>query len=138
MVVVVKWNFNLFVNNGQLLTTGDKIEGITAYDKVSITVPSEEGATPVGKTVDLQPSEIGNVVLLCVTSDVYQKSGEEKLYYTLANDTDAEENYLESAHVLIGTSLVKLLGGDLTKLKFINKTGKEANIEIIVGRKASD
>jgi len=136
MVVLVKWNFNLFVNDGKPLTLEDTINGITAYDKISIVVASETSGTPTGVTIDLQPSTVDNVVLLCIASDHYPKSSSEKLTYTLEKVTGAKENHLESAHVLIGNALVKLLGADLTQLKFVNTTAQDANIDIVVGRKA--
>jgi hypothetical protein len=137
MVVLVKWNFNLFVNDGKPLTLGDTIDGITAYDKLSIKVPSETDPNPNGLTIDLQPSSVENVVLLCIKSDHYPSAdAPERLYYVLANVVGAKENDINGPHVLIGNTLVKLLGDDLTKLKFVNTTGVEAKVEIVVGRKA--
>lgn len=137
MVVLVKWNFNLFVNDGKPLTLDGSIDGITAYDKLSIKVPKEGSEPPTGTTVDLQPSVVDNLFLLCIRSDVYQAAdGSNKLTYNLSNVTGANDNELLGPHVLIGNALVKLLGDDLTKLKFINTTAKDANIEVVVGRKA--
>jgi hypothetical protein len=137
MAVLVKWNFNLFVNDGKPLTLGDSIDGITAYDKLSIKVPSETGGSPTGLTVDLQPSIVDNIVLLCITSDHYPSAdAPEKLNYTLTKATGAKPNDMNGPHVLISNALVKLLGDDLTQLKFVNTTALDANIEIVVGRKA--
>jgi hypothetical protein len=137
MVVLVKWNFNLFVNEGKPLTLGDRIDGITAYDKLSIKVPSETGGSPTGLTIDLQPSDVDKIVLLCIKSDHYPKSGTpERLYYTLEKVAGAKENDMNGPHVLLGNTLVKLLGDDLTQLKFVNTTGADANVDIVVGRKA--
>jgi hypothetical protein len=137
MVVLVKWNFNLFVNDAKPLTLGDTIDGITAYDKLSIRVPAETAGSPTGLTVDLQPSDVADITLLCITSDHYPSAGApERLYYLLSNVADAKDNDMNGPHVLIGNTLVKLLGDDLTQLKFVNTTGADALIEIVVGRKA--
>jgi hypothetical protein len=137
MVVLVRWNFNLFVNDGKPLTLDGSIDGITAYDKLSILVPKEPSATAKGITIDLQPSSVANLMLLCIKADSYPSSTNPgNLTYTLSKVTGAAENSLTGPHVLIGNALVKLLGSDLTQLKFINTTGKDVNIDIIVGRKA--
>jgi hypothetical protein len=149
MVVVMKWNFNLFVNNGPPLNVGDTIDTITAYDKVSIPVPAEvldSKHTPKGVMVQLQPGDVANVALLYIKSDHYPAKGStETLYYvngaadvgtTVDKLTDDVKKNMESAHILIGTALVKLLGTDLKTLKFVNTTANEAQIDIVVGRKA--
>ena len=144
MVVLVKWNFNLFVNDGKPQTLEDTINSITAYDKVSVQV-----AKGAKLDVALQPSSVDNVVLLCITSDYYPQTSAETLTYTPAAVTDSSTTppttstpptlNLENAHILIGNSLVKLLGSDtaLTKLTFANNTIQDVvNIDIAVGRKA--
>jgi hypothetical protein len=204
MVVVVKWNFNLFINDQRVVTVDESIKGVTAYDTIGITVPKGEA----GIIVDLQPSKPSNVVFLCITSD-RDPTSEGRLYYnvpgktsmsdplssptsdgtavaevetseeestppageaapegnTLPDENSSEtensaneaateveataseekneqqkEIELDRAHVLIGNSLVTLLGTDenaLKTLKFVNTTDKEINIKIVVGRVAA-
>lgn len=131
MVVTVKWNFSLFVDNRQSLAIKDEFD-TEALDKISITIPKETASTdPV--EVQVQPGEIEKVDFLCITS----KSNEytEKIAYKV--EDAAPEIELKGPHILIGNSLVALLKEDPNTLKFSNTGDTDAEIEIIIGRKAT-
>lgn len=129
MVFIVKWNFNLFVDGSQALTLADKFD-TNAYDKISVII--KDGASDT--VVEAQPGDIDKVDFLCIKSDQYHVNASKKLVYKVGSSAD--EIALERDHVLIGSSLVALLGEAPKTLKFSNSTGKDANIAIIIGRKA--
>jgi hypothetical protein len=102
---------------------------VDAYDKISVTVP--DGTSNL--EVELQPGGTGSVRLLIVKSNVY---GDALKYTVNAGTTD---RVLDQPHVLIGTGSVGLFGAEPTKLTFDNAlgAGKDAQIEILVGRDAT-
>ena len=130
MVVSVKWNFNLLIDGGQSLTLADKFDS-TAYDKISVTIKKGGHDT----TVIVQPGSIEDVDFFCIKSDQYSIDKDKQLAYKVGEGTTPI--ILDHAHVLIGNSLVSLLGEAPTILVFNNTTDKDANIEIMVGRKAT-
>jgi hypothetical protein len=101
--------------------------GVDAYDKLSVAVP--DGASDL--EVDLQPGGTGSIQLLVVRSSVYGAA----LKYTVNADTT--DHVLDQPHVLVGTGAVGLYGGEPTKLLFDNALGKDAEIDILVGRDAT-
>ena len=129
MVVTIKWNFSLMIDGNQSLTIADKFE-THAFGKISITIAkntSEEN--PV--TLELQPSDIEKIDFLCITSK--SKQYDENIAYKVGNSE--KEIKLNCAQVLIGSSLVGLLGESLTNLSFTNKANKDFEVEIIIGRR---
>jgi hypothetical protein len=201
MVLQVKWNFNLSVESGPAVAAAGKIEA-TAYDKISVTIKSS--AEKKETIVNLQPSNIADINLICITSDQYYFDDDHKLTYSVPvaknestktageapvtptetageapvtptetageapvtptetageapvtptetageapvtpTETAGEapvtptETKLENAQMLVGNSLVSLLGGDIKQLNFVNTTGKDAHVEILIIRNAS-
>jgi hypothetical protein len=99
---------------------------VDAYDKISIDV-----ADQAKLAVELQPGGGGSIQLLLVKSSVYGAD----LKYTVNSDTT--DRVLDQPHVLIGTGSVGLFGMEPKKLTFDNKTGQDAQIEILIGRDAT-
>jgi hypothetical protein len=130
MVVPVKWNFNLFVNGSQTLSLADKFDS-TAYDKISVLIKADDKETEV----KIFPGEIEDIDFFCIKSDKYTIDKTKQLTYKVGESTEAI--VLDRAHMLIGNSMVGLLKEAPTKLIFNNTTGSDANLEIIVGRKAT-
>jgi hypothetical protein len=146
MVLQVKWNFSLSVESGPTIAAAGKIDA-TAYDKISTTI--ENGKS---ETVNLQPSETKDINLICITSDQYHINDTQSLTYSFPETTASEEPAgpseptaeasaegikLDNAHFLVGNALVNRLSKDATQLTFINKTGNDAHVEILIVRKAS-
>ncbi|MFN2467006.1 MAG: hypothetical protein ABR521_02565 [Gaiellaceae bacterium] len=100
---------------------------VDAYDKLSVTVP--DGTTNL--EVQLQPGATGSVRLLIVKSSQYGDA----LKYTV--NTGTTDHVLDQPHVLTGTGAVGLFGSEPTKLVFDNALGKDAQIQILVGRDAT-
>jgi hypothetical protein len=102
---------------------------VDAYDKISVTVP--DGTSNLD--VELQPGGPGSIRLLIVKSNVYG----EALKYTV--NTGTSDHVLDEPHVFIGKGSVGLFGSEPTKLVFDNAlgAGKDAQIEILVGRDAT-
>lgn len=99
---------------------------VDAYDKISVDVPDQAKLA-----VELQPGGGGSIQLLLVKSSVYGAD----LKYTVNSDTT--DRVLDQPHVLIGTGSVGLFGMEPKKLTFDNKTGQDAQIEILIGRDAT-
>lgn len=99
---------------------------VDAYDKISVDVPEQAKLA-----VELQPGGGGSIQLLLVKSSVYGAD----LKYTVNSDTT--DRVLDQPHVLIGTGSVGLFGMEPKKLTFDNKTGQDAQIEILIGRDAT-
>jgi hypothetical protein len=99
---------------------------VDAYDKISVGVPDQNTLD-----VEIQPGGAGSIQLLLVTSSVYGAD----LKYTV--NADATEHVLDQPHVLVGTGSVGLFGQEPEKLVFDNKTGQDAQIQILVGRDAT-
>jgi hypothetical protein len=99
---------------------------VDAYDKLSVEVADQ---AKLG--VEIQPGGGGSIQLLIVKSSVYGAD----LKYTVNSDTT--DRVLDQPHVLVGTGSVGLFGMEPKKLTFDNKTGENAQIEILVGRDAT-
>ena len=99
---------------------------VDAYDKISVDVPDQAKLA-----VELQPGGGGSIQLLLVKSSVYGAD----LKYTVNSDTT--DRVLDQPHVLVGTGSVGLFGMEPKKLTFDNKTGQDAQIEILIGRDAT-
>jgi hypothetical protein len=132
MTETVTLNLNLSIRDGPAIRLA-KTFTTEAYDKVSVQIPKDAE----DKDVVVQPSEKGKIDFLCITSenDQYHQDDTKKLIYKVGAGT--KEIKLDGAHVLIGASLIDLLGGKPEKLKFTNKTDEPVNISILVGRKAT-
>jgi hypothetical protein len=100
---------------------------VDAYDKIGVNVPGEGSAT-----VEVQPSEEkGRVQFLLINSDQF----DDDLTYKVNDLTDVIK--LDAPQVLVGDGAVGLLGEPPNKLVLTNDLTQDANIEIIVGRKAT-
>lgn len=99
---------------------------VDAYDKISIDVADQAKIA-----VELQPGGGGSIQLLLVKSSVY---GADLKYTVNAGTTN---RILDQPHVLVGTGSVALFGEEPEKLTFDNKTGEDAQVEILIGRDAT-
>jgi hypothetical protein len=138
MTSTIRWKLDLFVNDGPSMSIVDEIKA-EAYDRISVTVPRKSGAPPTAtvKTVSVQPAGKGEVQLLIIKSSPFKI-----LKYSLkdAAPTPAElsamtiETSLDSAHVLLGASLVNVLSTAPKFVVFKNDTDIDAEVEILVAR----
>jgi len=100
---------------------------VDAYDKIGVKV--QDGET---ETVEIQPGDEGRVQFLLINSDWLGDA----LTYKVNAQGDAIK--LDAPQVLVGDGAVGLLGEPPNSLEVTNDSTQEANIEIIVGRKATD
>lgn len=96
-----------------------------AYDVISACIEKTTGPT----TINIQPGGTGDVVLLFITSDLY-----EDLTYTV--DSEVTEIDLDMPQLFLGGQIA-LLGETCNALKFTNDSATtDANVKIIVARSA--
>ena len=96
-----------------------------AYDVISACIEKTTGPT----TINIQPGGTGDVVLLFITSDLY-----EDLTYTV--DAEITEIELDMPQLFLGGQIA-LLGATCNALKFTNASNDtDANVKIIVARSA--
>jgi hypothetical protein len=125
MTETIVLTINADVALGPKLKESRKL-AVDAYDKISVDVPDQSTLD-----VEIQPGAAGSIQLLLVTSSVYGAD----LKYTV--NADATDHVLDQPHVLVGTGSVGLFGQEPEKLVFDNKTGQDAQIQILVGRDAT-
>ena len=131
MTKAVKWNFNVYVEEGPTLTSSDKIDA-EAVDIISI--PLEKGAN-VSATVDIQPGDLDEVkfVYIKLKSGTYGKVK----YKFNDGSADSAEIVLDKDHIVTSNELVKLFLISPNKIIFTNTdVDVAADIEVVVARKA--
>ncbi len=127
MSVKINWTLNVQVVGGPKISASQTME-VEAYDKIEVNV--EDGATD--KEIQVQPGSSDQVQFLLISSDQYGDG----LTYKV-NDITAGAVKLDAQQLFIGDGAVGLLGGPPEKLLFSNGLGKNASIQILVGRKAT-
>ncbi len=119
-------NIAITVPNGPKITQSRSLP-VEAYDKLDVTVPD----TTTGMEVELQPGGSGQVQFLLVTADPY----DDDLTYTVNTGTTAYK--LDQPHLLSGAGAVSMLDPAPEKLVFDNTSGKDARVQILIGRDAT-
>lgn len=129
MTEKINWNLNVQVLEGPKIQDFNTVS-IDAYDMIDVTIE----AKGEDKEVEIQPGGEGQVQFLLIKSDQYGDS----LTYKV-NDKDATNIIrLDAMQVFLCNGSVGFLGGAPAKLFFTNKLdSEEANIKILVGRKAT-
>ena len=129
----IKWSVQFQVTGGPGAVKSGELE-VTAYDKITATVPKGGAKTEV----DVQPSpDAIDVKLMVISAEPFG----EKLTYQVpkANgDPDGKNRALDGPHVLIGSGAVGLLGTKPPQvLFFYNNLDDDAVVQVLVGRNAS-
>jgi len=109
-----------------------KSQSVEAYDKIEVAIEPDG----VKKSVEVQPGDADHVSFLLIESSVYSSA----LNYVVSEgdpSTDASAIVLDQPHVYFGMGAVSALGVAPKTLNFTNNSGKQAAIEIIVGRDAT-
>lgn len=119
---------------------------LTAYDRVSVTVPGADKPDPSlpmtapanagmpEHEVEVQPAaDAERVAVLAITSDRYSPD----IVYSV--DGGSSDIALDNAHLLVGSGAITLLGAAPQVLTFRNGmgAGQDANITILAGRQAT-
>jgi hypothetical protein len=123
----INWTLNVQV------TAGPKIQAtqtmtVDAYDKIDVSIV--DGVAD--EEVQVQPGGAEQVHFLLIYSDQYGDS----LTYKI-NDPGATPVKLDALQLLMGEGAVGLLEAAAVKLFFSNSMGKDAAVQILVGRKAT-
>jgi hypothetical protein len=124
----ITWQFQAAIPGGPAFNISQPPIAVQAYDVASVTVAA--GASSVD--VNVQPSSTtGDVVFVVVNSDRYDAG----LTYTIDGGTDAHA--LDAPHVMLGSGAVGFMnaGAPPQKLTFSSTLAKDANVQIVVGRK---
>ena len=124
----ITWQFQATIPGGPAFTINQPPIAIAAYDVASATIAA--GATGVDVTV--QPSTTpGDVVLVVVNSDLFDAG----LTYVVDGGTD--KHALDAPHVLLGSGAVGFMnaGAPPQTLTFDSTLAKDANVQVVVGRK---
>jgi hypothetical protein len=132
----VSYGISVQVDGGpQIAVT--KSRTVEAYEKVDVAIePGGGGASAV--TVDVQPGNAPQVVMMLIRSSVY---GPELTYRASDGSTDSAEIALTEPQFFLGAA-VGLFGVAPKQLKFKNTFAsgdatKKAAIEVFVGRDAT-
>lgn len=124
----ITWQFQAAIPGGPAFNISQPPIVVQAYDVASATVAA--GASNVA--VNVQPSSTaGDVVFVVINSDRYDVG----LTYTVDSSTD--KHALDAPHVLLGSGAVGFMnaGAPPQKLTFTSTLAKDANVQVVVGRK---
>jgi len=122
------WQFQATIPGGPAFTINQPPITVQAYDVASATIAA--GAS--GVDVSIQPSSTsGDVVFVVVNSDLYDAG------LTYVVDGGADSHALDAPHVLLGAGAVGFMnaGAPPQKLTFTSTLAKDANVQVLVGRK---
>ncbi len=125
---MITWQFQASIPGGPAFTITQPNIAVGAYDVASATI----GAGASNIDVVVQPSSTqGDVVFMVVSSDTYDAG----LTYKI--DGGATGHALDAPHVMLGAGAVGFMnaGAPPQKLTFSSSLAKDANIQVIVGRK---
>ena len=124
----ITWQFQASIPGGPAFTITQPNITVAAYDVASVTI----GAGASNIDVVVQPSSTtGDVVLVVVSSDTYDAG----LTYKI--DGGATAHSLDAPHVMLGAGAVGFMNGGAPpqKLTFSSTLTKDANIQVVAGRK---
>jgi len=124
----ITWQFQASIQGGPAFTITQPTINVAAYDVASATI----GAGASNVDVVVQPSStVGEVLFVVVSSDAYDAG----LTYKI--DGSATAHALDAPHVMLGAGAVGLMNGGAPpqKLTFSSTLAKEANIQVVAGRK---
>lgn len=123
--VAIQWNINVQIAQGPKVTLAGDMK-VDAYDKIEVLIV--DGSSDMD--VDVQPGGANKVQFMLISSDQY---GTDLTYQVNgAGETVA----LDKAQLFTGDGNMSLLGEPPHTLRFDNALGKDATVEILVGRKA--
>jgi hypothetical protein len=124
----ITWQFQAAIPGGPAFTINQPNIAVQAYDVASATI----GAGASGIAVNVQPSTTsGDVVFVVVSSDTYDVG----LTYKVDSSTDAHA--VDAPHVMLGSGAVGFMnaGAPPQTLTFSSTLTKDANVQVVVGRK---
>lgn len=139
----------MFVEDGPTLTSSGRLdsegsEKVHSVTTINVTVPTTKviDAGPPEKNtetvVSVQSGSLDDFEFIFIKSDQYDA---DKLWYKFAEksdvpDDDSKEMIFEKDHILTSGELIKLFEKAPNFIKFTNHTDKDANINIVVAKRA--
>jgi hypothetical protein len=124
----ITWQFQATIPGGPAFTINQPPITVQAYDVASAKIAA--GAS--GIAVSVQPSSTaGDVVFVVVTSDLYGAG------LTYKVDGSPDTHALDGPHVMLGAGAVGFMNGGAPPqtLTFTSTLAKDANVQVVVGRK---
>jgi len=124
----ISWQFQAAISAGPSVLLNQPSITVAAYDVASVDIPA--GSSNVN--VPIQPSAAaGDVIFLVISSNLYDPG----INYTV--DALTVAHVLDGPHVLLGSGAVSLLNSSAPpqKLVFNSTATKDANVQVVVGRK---
>lgn len=124
----VNWQFQAAIPGGPSVLLNQPGITVAAYDVAAVDVAP--GASNVA--LPIQPSSgAGDVIFLVVSSNLYDPG----INYTV--DALTVAHVLDGPHVLLGSGAVSFLNSSAPpqKLVFNSTATKDANVQVVVGRK---
>jgi hypothetical protein len=125
----ITWQFQASIPGGPAFSITQPNIAVGAYDVASATIKA--GTSNIDVVV--QPSSSpGDVVFMVVSSDTYDAG----LTYKI--DAGATAHALDAPHVMLGAGAVGFMTGGAPpqKLTFSSTLAKDANIQVVAGRKS--
>jgi hypothetical protein len=123
----IKWSFQAAIPGGPAISIAQPNIAVQAYDVAAATIAASGGSADVS----VQPSSsVGDVVFVVISSDQYDAG------LTYKVDGGAV-HALDAPHVLLGAGAVGMINGGPPpqKLTFTNTLTKDANVQVVTGRK---
>jgi hypothetical protein len=127
-MTMITWQFQASILGGPAFNITQPNIAVGAYDVASATIAA--GTSNIDVVV--QPSSSpGDVVFMVVSSDTYDVG----LTYKI--DGGATAHALDAPHVMLGAGAVSFMnaGAPPQKLTFSSTLAKDANIQVVAGRK---
>jgi hypothetical protein len=124
----ITWQFQASIPGGPVFTITQPNIVVEAYDVASATIGAGASNIEVVVLPSLSP---GDVVFLVVSSDTYDAG----LTYKI--DGGATAHALDAPHLMLGAGAVGFMnaGAPPQKLTFTSTLAKDANVQVIAGRK---
>jgi hypothetical protein len=123
----ITWQFQAAIPGGPAFNISQPPITVQAYDVASATI-----AAGASVDINLQPSSTaGDLVFVVVSSDQYDAG----LTYTVDGGTDGHA--VDAPHLRHGSGAVGFMnaGAPQQKLTFSSTLAKDANVQVVVGRK---
>jgi hypothetical protein len=127
-MTTINWQFQAAIPGGPSVLLNQPMLTVAAYDVAAVDVAAGASNVPL----PIQPSSgAGDVIFLVVSSSLYDPG----INYTV--DALPAAHVLDGPHVLLGSGAVGLLNSSTPpqKLTFNSTAAKDANVQVVVGRK---
>jgi len=133
----VSWFIKIDVEDGPHLSSSGKID-CDAIENVRVQFMKEDNKE---NTVLVQPSELSMIDFIFIKSDEYGDPKNQLSYRFSEGDKEQDNSdpiILDKDHFLTSNELIKLFKKSPKAIKFTNKTTKNAIVDVVIARKATN